>query len=315
MTDTTTETLNDTAGNTQTPATIVTGAETNTPTPVGDKVSGDTTATDKTTGSGATGDGSSGDGAIDAQIPVDTITDPTSSLNLLEQAGSWLEIGGPVVVILLFMSFAALTIVVAKLLQFGWLKIGQRKPATVALAHWREGNAREALAILEKQRNPAAQTLLRAIRGRMSALSEARIREEVMRYGQDALFQLRLGLRPLEVIGTLAPLLGLLGTVLGMIKAFQQLEAAGNHVDPAILSGGIWEALLTTAMGLCVAIPVVALLNWLERRVDHLAHDMDNLVTQVFTDDLSAMASARTMVDPSLPSASAPPAHTHDVHT
>ena len=72
-----------------------------------------------------------------------------------------------------------------------------------------------------------------------------------------------------------------------MIDAFQQLEAAGNQVNPAVLSGGIWEALLTTAVGLVVAIPVVAMLNWLERRVDHLAHDMDNLVTQVFTRDLA----------------------------
>lgn len=121
------------------------------------------------------------------------------------------------------------------------------------------------------------------------------MREEVLRYGSDVLFRLRRGLRPLEVIGSLAPLLGLLGTVLGMIKAFQQLEAAGNKVNPAILSGGIWEALLTTAVGLCVAIPVVALLNWLERRIDHLAHDMDNTVTQVFTQDLSDRQ--QTMVD------------------
>ena len=72
-----------------------------------------------------------------------------------------------------------------------------------------------------------------------------------------------------------------------MIEAFRQLEAAGNQVNPAILSGGIWQALLTTAVGLAVAIPVVAILNWLERRVDGLAHEMDNLVTQVFTEDLS----------------------------
>ncbi|HAE01168.1 MAG TPA: flagellar motor protein MotA, partial [Rhodospirillaceae bacterium] len=53
-----------------------------------------------------------------------------------------------------------------------------------------------------------------------------------------------------------------------MITAFQQLESAGNQVNPAILSGGIWVALLTTAVGLAVAMPVVVILNWLERRVD-----------------------------------------------
>ncbi len=206
---------------------------------------------------------------------------------VLERVQSMLEIGGPVVAVLLLMSFVALTIVVVKLLQFGWLRIGQRRPAVSALRYWRAGQPEQALAFVDGRRNPTAQVLLRAIQGRQSGLPEGKVREEVLRYGNDVLFQLRRGLRPLEVIGSLAPLLGLLGTVLGMIKAFQQLEAAGNQVNPAILSGGIWEALLTTAVGLCVAIPVVALLNWLERRVDHLAHDMDNLVTQVFTEDLS----------------------------
>nr|WP_281413132.1 MotA/TolQ/ExbB proton channel family protein [Marivibrio halodurans] len=118
-------------------------------------------------------------------------------------------------------------------------------------------------------------------------LPEAMVREEVMRYGASALEALRAWFRPLEVIASLAPLLGLFGTVLGMISAFQQLEAAGNQVNPAILSGGIWEALLTTAAGLAVAIPTVVLLNWLERRVDRLAHEMDDLVTRVFTEDLT----------------------------
>jgi biopolymer transport protein ExbB len=198
-----------------------------------------------------------------------------------------IEMGGPVVIVLLLLSFFALTIVVVKLLQFGWLRIGQRKPAMRALALWQAGHSQQALAILGERRNPTAQALKRAIWGRISGLPDAAVREEVLRYGNDVLFHLRKGLRPLEVVGSLAPLLGLLGTVLGMIKTFQQLESAGNQVNPAILSGGIWEALLTTAVGLTIAIPVVAMLHWLERRVDHLAHDMDNLVTQVFTEDLS----------------------------
>ncbi len=210
--------------------------------------------------------------------------------DVLQRVQSTLELGGPVVVILLAMSFVALTIIVVKLIQFGWLRIGQRGPALSAVREWRAGRPEQALAQVSGRRNPAGEVVARAVRGRQLGLAEERIREEVLRYGSDVLFQLRRGLRPLEVIGMLAPLLGLLGTVLGMIKAFQQLEAAGTRVDPAILSGGIWEALLTTAVGLSVAVPVVALSTWLERRVDHLAHDMDNLVTQVFTEDLSAEA-------------------------
>lgn len=235
---------------------------------------------------------------------------PTPAAGVLEQALEILQVGGPVVMLLLLMSVVALSLVTAKLLHFRWFRIGQRKPALQAIEAWRKGNTNGALKLASASPNPTAQALARAIRGRQQGIGENTVREEVLRYGSDALFQLRRGMRPLEVIGSLAPLLGLLGTVLGMIEAFQQLEAAGNKVNPAILSGGIWEALLTTAVGLCVAIPVVALLNWLERRVDHLAHEMDNLVTQVFTVDLAATqpvkASAQTARNLNAPSQANP---------
>lgn len=224
------------------------------------------------------------------QLPATPGEGVESLPGLVERAQSLLEIGGPVVTILVLMSFVALLIVVMKLIQFRALRIGNIRPVQRAVSAWRRGDREQVLEQLEGSRNPVAQLVVLAIRGRNSELAEEQVREEVLRFGSDMLFQLRRGLRPLEVIGSLAPLLGLLGTVLGMIKAFQQLEAAGNQVNPAILSGGIWEALLTTAVGLCVAIPAVALLNWLERRIDHLAHDMDNLVTQVFTQDLSQSA-------------------------
>src|SRR6056297_1385143 len=198
--------------------------------------------------------------------------------NAVADMASFLDTGGPVVMVLLGMSVLALTLMLLKLIQFRRCRVGATQPAREALALCRAGRPEEALE--------------RALRGQQRALAEPAIREEVLRYGTNALFELRRGLRPLEVIGSLAPLLGLLGTVLGMIEAFRQLEAAGNQVNPAILSGGIWEALLTTAVGLCVAIPVVAVLNWLERRVDYLAHEMDDVVTQAFTVDLDEGAPA-----------------------
>lgn len=79
----------------------------------------------------------------------------------------------------------------------------------------------------------------------------------------------------------MSPLLGLLGTVLGMIVAFQQMEAAGAQVDPSTLSSGIWQALLTTAVGLGIAIPAIAVHNWMERKVERVAIRMNDAVTQV----------------------------------
>ncbi|SMF19336.1 biopolymer transport protein ExbB [Tistlia consotensis] len=206
----------------------------------------------------------------------------------LRHAWEILLAGGPVVMILLALSVVALAIVLVKLWQFRAARLGDRRTARRALSLYRTGRSGEALALAGRSRNPVARVLVRAINGRARRdLPEAMVREEVVRYGADLLESLRGWFRPLEVIGSLAPLLGLFGTVLGMISAFQQLEEAGSQVDPSILSGGIWEALLTTAVGLAVAMPVIVLLNWLERRVDRLAHEMDDCVTQVFTEDLS----------------------------
>jgi biopolymer transport protein ExbB len=72
----------------------------------------------------------------------------------------------------------------------------------------------------------------------------------------------------LVTIGNIAPMLGLLGTVLGMIKAFQVIQDMGGKVNAAVLAGGIWEAMLTTAFGLFVALPVVVAHNYLTSRVD-----------------------------------------------
>ena len=215
------------------------------------------------------------------------------------RALDWIDIGGPVVVVLLAMSVVALTVVLAKLWQFGAARLGDLRPAREALRLYQAGHTDGALALLSgSSANPAVEALARAIRGRRRGIPETMVREEVMRYGGDALESLRTGFRPLEVIASLAPLLGLFGTVLGMIEAFHQLELAGSRVDPAVLSGGIWEALLTTAVGLGVAIPVVLILNWLEGRVDRFAHEMGSIVTRVFTVDLSEDAAKADHASP-----------------
>ena len=129
-----------------------------------------------------------------------------------------------------------------------------------------------------------------ALRGQAASRDERHVQDEVERVARLKLDGLERGLPLLSLVATVSPLLGLLGTVLGMIEAFQQLETAGDRVDPAILSGGIWEALLTTAAGLTVAIPAAAFFTWLQRAVDVAGQHMENAATQVFTADLYAEA-------------------------
>ncbi|KZN13057.1 MotA/TolQ/ExbB proton channel family protein [Marinomonas sp. TW1] len=195
----------------------------------------------------------------------------------------FLQVGGPVVWILMAFSVVALTIVLLKLWQFSSLRAESLKTTNLALAEWRNKNVEGALEKLEQKR-PIDSLVAYSMEALVNGSTTADlIREEVERRAMNLLSQLRSFLRPLEIIATLSPLLGLLGTVLGMITAFQQMEGAGNQVDPSVLSGGIWQALLTTAVGLAVAIPVVTLHSWLERKVERIAHNMNDAVTQVFT--------------------------------
>ena len=87
----------------------------------------------------------------------------------------------------------------------------------------------------------------------------------------------------LEVISQVSPLVGLLGTVIGMIDSFNELELGGSLVDPAILAGGIWTALLTTAMGLIVAIPALVSHYFLEKKINDLLDDFETLISKLST--------------------------------
>jgi biopolymer transport protein ExbB len=98
------------------------------------------------------------------------------------------------------------------------------------------------------------------------------------------------GLPTLGMLGGTAPLLGLLGTITGMIKAFMVIEAAGGKVDAQALAGGIWEAMITTGVGLTVAIPLVILLHLLEGTVERRVQSMQRCSALLLERRSSAVA-------------------------
>lgn len=202
----------------------------------------------------------------------------------MSQAMEWLRLGGPAMLILLGLSIASVTLILVKAWEFWELRIGQRDFVAPALSAWHGGNADQAMALLHMQVTPLAKVMAAAMKGCSNkALSETEVREQITQQASDHLESARRLLRPLEVIANLAPLLGLLGTVLGMIQVFQRLQTAGDRVNPSILSGGLWEALLTTAAGLTVAIIALAGFHALDRVVERLHHDMEGALTRIFT--------------------------------
>ncbi len=186
--------------------------------------------------------------------------------------------GGPALILIAGLSVLALTLILWKLWRS--LRVGQASPDAVeaALQDWTQGKGADHMAQL---RGPVAVTLAQAM-ALSERLPEGAAREDATRIARLHLAEARSGLRGLEVIATIAPLLGLLGTVLGMIAAFQALQSSGAGADPAVLAGGIWEALLTTAAGMAVAIPASVALSLFEGRADRLQARLEDGLTRVF---------------------------------
>lgn len=201
----------------------------------------------------------------------------------MSKAEELLQIGGPVVWILLGFSMIALTLILVKSWQLWWAGRRVERIGDQVLRHWQRGEIDTATGLLTGVKQPGLVLLCDTLDLQSRGVEEALIREELERRFTRMSDQLRAGLRPLELIGSISPLLGLLGTVFGMIMAFQQMEQAGSQIDPGVLSGGIWQALLTTAAGLVVAIPVVMLHNWLDQWVYRLTRQIQDLVTRAFT--------------------------------
>lgn len=101
------------------------------------------------------------------------------------------------------------------------------------------------------------------------------IKEAIESAGKTALYQSEKYLGVLATIATAAPLIGFLGTVTGMIRAFMRIEALGGNVNASVLAGGIWEALITTAAGLTVGIPALIFYNYLQGRVEKFVFQME----------------------------------------
>jgi biopolymer transport protein ExbB len=173
---------------------------------------------------------------------------------VIEKLSDIYDLGGPVVVLMLGLSVLSLGVIFWKIWQFYRLGVGRNAHISAAIAEWDAGNQDAAEQVLEQSRN----TLSDALQSRQVNGPKTRFEAKASAH----IARLESGFRVLDSIAQIAPLLGLFGTVLGMIDAFQALQEAGNSVDPSLLAGGIWVALLTTAAGLAVAMPTSLVLTF-----------------------------------------------------
>ncbi len=192
------------------------------------------------------------------------------------------EKGGIVMYILAGLSVYAIGVILFKIFQFtaaGVFSRGFIEPAVTAI---RSGDINKAKEILAKAKGPIARIMQVSLdcvsnREMLQASREA----EISRVGSTDIRYLESHMRGLEMVANVAPLLGLLGTVMGMVTAFSRLEAAGTRVDPSLLAGGIWEALLTTVGGLIVAIPAVMAYYILDGIIERVRGTMKDVSIQI----------------------------------
>ncbi len=146
---------------------------------------------------------------------------------------------------------------------------------------WAEGRHKELETLAEADHSTAGRATLFLVRHRGNPPSE--LRAVVSDIASRDVGQLTQRAYPLAVIGTLEPLLGLLGTVLGMIEVFDVVAVAGELGDPGMMADGISKALVTTAVGLILAIPMISAYHYFKNRAAARASELESELTELMT--------------------------------
>lgn len=210
--------------------------------------------------------------------------------DVIDTLWNFYVLGGPVVGILALQSVVALAVILFKLWTFQRAQLGRHPRFEAILADWDAGKSATIAARLAPERSPFAAVMAAA----MAADTSSAAADRVDAMADATLADLEKGFRLLDAIAQSAPLLGLFGTVLGMIQAFQAMQGAGASVDPSVLAGGIWVALLTTAVGLAVAIPASLILTWFEATVARERGWIAGTLARIRSPHTAAPAARRT---------------------
>ena len=176
-------------------------------------------------------------------------------------------------------SAVALAVFVERVLHFHRAHINSMEFLNGVRNVLKRDNLVEALSICDATPGPVARLVKTAILNRERGREG--VRESLEEAGLIEVPPLEDKLNLLATIAQIAPLMGLLGTVLGFIRIFSQLQASGTFANMQMLSGGIWEGLICTAAGLAVAIPCYAAYNYLVSRVNAIVLDMERAATEI----------------------------------
>ncbi|HKJ66912.1 MAG TPA: MotA/TolQ/ExbB proton channel family protein [bacterium] len=180
--------------------------------------------------------------------------------------------GGILMIPIGLCSIIALAILIERLVSLRSIRINARAFITRVRNILLRGDVDEAIRISQETPGPIAAITIAGLKKHDRPREE--IKDAMETAAQSEVYYLEKYLGILGTIAAIAPLIGFLGTVTGMIRAFIQIQTLGGNVDASVLAGGIWEALITTAAGLSVGIPALIFYNWLQGKVEHHVFEM-----------------------------------------
>jgi biopolymer transport protein ExbB len=189
--------------------------------------------------------------------------------------------GGILMIPILFCSVTEIAIVIERLYRFWEIKLHNNNFLNQILDDIEQHRTNEAFKKSQSVSGPIPRVIATGIKAYIRYRQEHYVENAIIRAGALELSLLEHNLRGLNVIANVAPLLGLLGTVMGMIKAFMQIQLHDGIVDAANLAGGIWEAMITTAAGLTVAIPSLLFYNYFMGRINSLERAMKDAAVEL----------------------------------
>lgn len=193
---------------------------------------------------------------------------PVAVINLMTR-------GGVLMVPIFLCSVIGLAIILNRIFVYRRMKLRNFSLPFAARSALKKGDVDTAIDILET--NAAGSVIIRETLLHTREQGISAISGSFLAITDDFVRSMERYLRGLATIASISPLLGLLGTVIGMIRAFIQIEIHGGSVNATLLAGGIWEALLTTAAGLSVAIPCLLFFNLFQAKVEWVESQLASL--------------------------------------
>lgn len=190
--------------------------------------------------------------------------------------------GGFTMYVIVSLSIYVLGVMLFKAYQFSTSGTFNTAFIDRVMVHVKRGELTDASQLLAREKGSIARIMRVAIECVMNREMTIKSREsEIARVGSAELRYLESHLRGLEMSSSIGPLLGLLGTVVGMVHAFAKLSEAGSRVDPSMLAGGIWQALIATVGGLVVAVPAMAAFYLIDSLIERVRATMRDVTIQI----------------------------------